>query len=59
MAGRRDPRQDQWDAGQREYDATIAEQAAMYPGQQWVPLPGQVKGWTRVSDEVLEENDII
>jgi hypothetical protein len=31
----------------------------MYPGQQWVPLPGPVKGWTRVSDEVLEENDII
>jgi hypothetical protein len=49
MGERRDPRQDAWDAGQREHDALVARQSEAQPESEWVTLPG-LHGWVRRQD---------
>jgi hypothetical protein len=50
MGDWRDPRQDAWDAGQREYNAEVAKASAAEPDKEWIVALNGVRGWVRRQD---------
>lgn len=46
MATPKDPRQDRWNASQREHDEMVARAAEEQPDSEWV-TPSTLKGWVR------------